>query len=88
MSAVSNGSDLHEERNEKFKEIAARRVGQVLRSLTLLEQMANSTAYNYSAAEVETMFAVMDRALERARQRYTLTVTRIKPADASKSFHF
>lgn len=82
----TNGSS--DPRNENFRRIATRRVNNALRQIALIEQMSASGNYKYTAEEVEVAFKTIEAAVERARQRFVLSLTRKKPAKAGESFTF
>lgn len=86
--AVPNDADEGESRTERFRRIAAKRIGRILGDLALLEKMSDSGNYRYSLEEVEIMLAAIDTAVERVRQRYTLALTTSKPDTARHSFKF
>ena len=57
-------------RRERFLEIAQRRTKQVMRDLRLLGNCGNRSAYEYTDAEVEKIFAAIQRELDLARSRF------------------
>ena len=57
-------------RRERFLEIAQRRTKQLMRDLRLLGNCGNRSAYEYTDAEVEKIFAAIQRELDLARSRF------------------
>ena len=47
-------------KSEKFKEIASRRVNNVLKNLESLEKCSNSYNYEYTKEEIEAIFKRID----------------------------
>jgi hypothetical protein len=57
-------------RRERFLQVAPRRTKAVLRDLRLLGNCGNRSAYEYNDAEIEKIFAAVQRELELARARF------------------
>lgn len=54
----------------RFLEVAQRRTSKVLRDLRVLGNCGNRSAYEYSEAEVEKIFAAIQREMDLARSRF------------------
>lgn len=66
----NNSSAQKKTRRDRFLEIAQRRTRQVIRDLRLLGNCGNRSAYEYTDAEVEKVFAAIQRELELAKSRF------------------
>ena len=84
------GDDIrdNESRSEAFVRIATRRVNQLLGQLALIEGMAKSSNYEYTAKEITAMTYAIDSAVNRMKMRYELNLTAKTPSQARGGFRF
>lgn len=61
---------IRKTRRARFLEVAQRRTNRVLRDLRLVGNCGNRSAYEYTEAEVERIFAAIQREVELARSRF------------------
>lgn len=78
MSTAANPSD---QRNERFRRVAERRVNNVLDAIRLLSQCSNRRTYEYTDDDVRRMFREIDRELRSAKQSFS-------SVDKKKGFSF
>ena len=67
VSTVTNSSD---QRGERFRRVAERRVNNVLEAIRLLSQCSNRRTYEYTDDDVRRMFREIDRELRAAKQSF------------------
>lgn len=61
---------MNEEKRNKFKEVAGKRVTNILHDLSILEPMAKSSAYDYSKQDVTKMFGAMKNKLDIVESKF------------------
>lgn len=61
---------LRESKEERFIRIAPARVRRVLRTVKILSNCSNRSAYAYNAQQVEEMFEAIQRQLNVARSKF------------------
>lgn len=61
------------EKQERFKRVASKRVQTVIDTLRLIRNCANRNNYDYTEEDVEKMFTAMDRAMKETRAAYRNT---------------
>lgn len=59
-----------EARRARFKRIAENRTNRILNDIRLLGNTGNKTLYNYSQADVDKIFAIIDRKLTETRSKF------------------
>ena len=70
-----------EQKSKRFYRVAERRVNNVLNSLRLLGQCANTQTYEYTDEDVRRMFREIERELRSAKQAFAAD-------DQSRQFKF
>ena len=68
-SAESKGSGAGETKNEKFKRLAAIRVNNALKKVSLIGNLAGSS-YEYSAEEVEKIISALKTCLGEVEEKF------------------
>lgn len=61
-----------DEKAEKFKEIANRRVNEICKKILLVGNLANRSTYHYTDEQVETIFSAMDAAISEIREKFVV----------------
>lgn len=61
---------VNEEKRKKFMEYAGKRVNNVLHDIQILEPMARSNTYDFTRADVESMFNAMQETLNEAKEEF------------------
>ena len=59
------------EKRERFERVASNRVQKVIDFLALIGNCANRNNYEYTEADVDHMFAEMNKALKAAREEFS-----------------
>ena len=67
MSAATNPSD---QKADRFRRVAERRVNNVLDAIRLLSQCSNRRTYEYTDDDVRRMFREIDREIRAAKQAF------------------
>ena len=67
MSTATNPSD---QKAERFRRVAQRRVNNVLDAIRLLSQCSNRRTYEYTEDDVSRMFREVDREIRAAKQSF------------------
>ena len=62
--------EINEEKRNKFKEYAGKRVNNVMHDIQILEPMARSNAYDFTKEDVEEMFNAMQETLNDAKSEF------------------
>ena len=63
---------MTENKQERFKRVASKRIQRVLRELKLFGNCGDRHNYDYTNEEVEKLFNAIDQALDAARSRYSV----------------
>ena len=79
--------EVNEEKRKKFMEYAEKRVNNVMHDISILEPMARSNSYDFTKADVEEMFAAMQKSLDNAKSEYYKKFE-AKARTVKKSFSF
>ena len=58
------------DKRERFKRLATQRTKNVLKSLKVLENCANSSAYEYSDKEIGAIFEAIDKQVKAIKNRF------------------
>lgn len=87
-TALDNGDTENilispEEKLEKFKRIGSRRVSNACKSIRLIGNLANRSAYAYEDQHVNKMFEAIEKAVAETKAKFQ---TEEKSSD--KEFHF
>ena len=61
---------MAEDRREKFKRLATKRTNAILDKLRLLENLSNTSNYDYTDEEVNKIFSVIDSQLRMIKARF------------------
>jgi len=56
-----------EDKNDKFKRVATKRVNDLLKKLDLLENCSNKSHYSYSTEEISKIFSTIDIKLKEVK---------------------
>ena len=67
-----------ESKADKFRRLAAARGDRVIRELSLLGNLSNEGNYEYTDAEVQKLFSVIDAELRDCKARFTSRTRRRK----------
>jgi hypothetical protein len=78
---MSTATKANDQKVERFRRVAARRVNNVLNAVRLLSQCSNRRLYEYSDEEVRRMFREIERELRAAKQSFS-------SQDKKKGFKF
>ncbi len=62
-----------ENRDDRFKRIAAKRTNDIIVKIRLLGNCSNRSSYNYDELQVNRIFSTLDRELKAAKARFTYT---------------
>lgn len=57
-------------KRERFKRLASRRTNNVLKALKVLGNCANTSAYEYTNNEVDTIFNAVDKQLRAVKNKF------------------
>lgn len=57
-------------RSEKFKQLASKRTNNVLKTLKVLGNCANASAYEYTEEEVKKIFRAIEEKLSETKARF------------------
>lgn len=57
-------------KHQKFRELAVKRVNNVISSIDKIENLSNKSSYEYTPEEVEEMFSSIEKALEKAKNSF------------------
>ncbi len=58
------------DRKENFKRLAEARTNKILKSITLLGNLSNKSYYEYSDAQIETIFNAIQEELDAQKARF------------------
>jgi hypothetical protein len=59
------------DRRQKFVKLAEARVNKALNEIQLIGNLSNTSAYEFTDADVRKMFAALQKGLETAKARYS-----------------
>ncbi len=59
-----------ETKNQRFKRVASRRVGQILQGLRLLSNCSNKQTYEYSDEDVKKIFSAVESEFRKAKTAF------------------
>jgi hypothetical protein len=62
-----------EARRDRFKRIAESRTNRILNDIRLLGNTGNKTLYNYSQADVDKIFSIVEKKLSETRTKFKTT---------------
>ena len=65
---------IKESKHEKFVRLAESRTNKLIKMIKLLENCSNSSVYEYTEAEVNKIFAVLESELKNARKKFNSNV--------------
>jgi hypothetical protein len=68
----------NESKEEKFKRIATSRTNKLLKAIRLLANCSNTSVYSYSQDDVRKIFAVVDKELRKAKDKFDDKVEEFK----------
>ncbi len=60
-------------KQEKFKKLAENRVGNVIKNLRLIGNLANKSHYNYTDAQIKKIFTTLTKELEATKAKFKET---------------
>ena len=61
---------MKREKRKRFKRLAAQRTNKVLQKLQVLGNCSNRSSYEYDEADVQKIFAEIDKAVKDAKARF------------------
>ena len=67
---MSNTSVQNNGKHERFKRLAERRVNMILDKLRLLGQLSNKNNYEYTDAQIETIFRAIQRDVNATKAKF------------------
>jgi hypothetical protein len=65
--------NVEENRDDRFKRVAARRTNDIIRRIRLLGNCSNRSSYNYTEEQINKIFSALERELKAAKARFTYT---------------
>lgn len=73
ITPASNAAATADEKMEKFKEVATRRVSNACKAIRLIGNLSNRGAYHYDDAHIEKIFAALEQELADVKAKFQPT---------------
>ena len=73
MVKKKKADNTEENRDDRFKRVAAKRTNDIIHKIRLLGNCSNRSSYNYDEDQINKIFSVLDRELKAAKARFTYT---------------
>lgn len=73
----------NESKADKFKRLATFRINKVIKCLDQIENLSNTSAYEYTPEMIDKMFGAMEKKLEETKAKFTK-----QPKEEKDTFSF
>lgn len=73
MVKKKKADNTEENRDDRFKRVAAKRTNDIIHKIRLLGNCSNRSSYNYDEQQVNRIFSAIEQELKAAKARFTYT---------------